>query len=363
MDNLLILKRKIINSKNIDKNKYSTFFIKKKVITDFTHQLSTLILAGIPLVQALDIIIKKTKDKFYQKLFFDIKLNLEVGTPFSKTLQKHPQLFNAFYCALVRLAEKTGLLGEILSKIAIQRENTNIIQQKIKKALLYPIMILTTAIVVSCILLIKVIPTFKELFEQFNVELPYFTKIILNFSDFLINNGFYIFILFLSFSLTIIYFINNNLTLKTFFHKLLFKILSSGIKARFFSTLLIGYQSGLALPEALSLSSASLNNLYLKEKLNQIQSSLNQGQNLNTALEKITIFSTTDIAMINIGEQTGKLDAMLDKIATHHQNSFDDFVTHLTTLLEPTVMLLLGLITGILVIAMYLPLFNLGNII
>ncbi len=367
-----LLQTQGLNVLKIKKKSTSLFDGEKKVksteITLFTRQMATMLNAGIPLVQALGILAEGDPNGALGKLAIKIKLDVEGGSAFSIALRKNPRYFDELYCSLIESGEQSGTLDTMLDRISIYKEKTDSLKRKIKKAMYYPIAIIIVACVVSAILLIKVVPTFKDLFQGYGAELPAFTQFVLNISDALQNYGIYIIIGIILLG----YFLKNLYQKNTHFQhaiqRLALKlpifgaILKQSIMASFARTLSTTSAAGVPLTDALESIAKASNNIVYSTAIMEIKDGLSTGQRMRVAMKKTGIFPNLVVQMIGIGEESGALEDMLGKIATIYEEEVDAAVDGLTSLLEPLIMVILGIIVGGLVIAMYLPIFKMGSI-
>lgn len=367
-----LLQTQGLNVLKIKKKSTSFFGGEKKVksteITLFTRQMATMLNAGIPLVQALGILAEGDPNGALGKLAIRIKLDVEGGSAFSIALRKNPRYFDELYCSLIESGEQSGTLDTMLDRISVYKEKTDSLKRKIKKAMYYPIAIIIIACVVSAILLIKVVPTFKDLFQGYGAELPAFTQFVLNISDALQNYGFYIIIGIILLG----YFLKNLYQKNTHFQhaiqRLALKlpifgaILKQSIMASFARTLSTTSAAGVPLTDALESIAKASNNIVYSTAIMEIKEGLSTGQRMRVAMKKTGIFPNLVVQMIGIGEESGALEDMLGKIANIYEEEVDAAVDGLTSLLEPLIMVILGIIVGGLVIAMYLPIFKMGSI-
>ncbi|MDA9272193.1 type II secretion system F family protein [bacterium] len=337
-------------------------------ITLFSRQLTTLITTGITLIQSLTIIHQSQKNQHMQALLSAIILDLEAGLTLSEALKKHPSQFQALFCNLIAIGEESGTLDKMMNKIATHNEQMMAIIQKVKQALMYPLVLLIIAGIVTTGLLIGVVPQFEALFSNFNATLPAPTRAIIYLSTWLTSYGYLLISLFISLlygvysgrkhSPTVIHFVDQ-LMLKL---PIIGHMLQHAILARFSSTLAITFAAGLPLVEALkSVAKITGNSLYAHATL-QLSHDISNGSSMQMALQKTNLFPNLVIAMITIGEESGTLDCMLEKIADYYKDRLTQSINTLNHLLEPLIMALLGLVMGGLIIAMYLPLLKMGSI-
>lgn len=368
------LRKQGIIIKKIVKKRKSLFDKRNKKInsadiTAFTRQLATMLEAGIPLVQSFDIVSKGQKNQRVQALIETIKKDVETGLTLAESLQKHPAFFNELFCNLVDAGERSGSLDTMLDKVATYKEKTETIKKKIKKALTYPMAVLVIAFLVTAALLIFVVPQFESLFKGFGADLPAMTRTVVNMSKFFQN---YWYIIFAAIGAGVYSFIrakNHSLTFAHTVDRMLLKlpvvgtILEKAAIARFARTLSITFAAGLPLVDALkSVSGATGNILYAQATL-KIREGVSTGQQMHTAMESTHIFPNMVVQMVSIGEESGALEQMLTKVADFYEEEVDNAVDSLSSLLEPIIMSVLGVLVGGLVIAMYLPIFKLGSVV
>lgn len=343
--------------------------IKPLDIAFFTRQLATMIKAGVPLVQSFDIVADGSDNLRMKELILDIRADVASGTPFAAALRKHPQYFDNLFCNLVESGEQSGALEALLDRIAIYKEKTEVLKAKIKKALTYPIAILVIAMIVTAILLIKVVPQFAETFSSFGAELPAFTLFVLGLSDaaqeyWLIMLGGIIAAVFIFKRLY-----KSSLGLRKLVDRYLLKvpiigtIMYNSILARFARTLATTFAAGVPLIDALQSVAGATGNIIYEEGVLTIRDEVSTGIQLNSSMRSSNLFPSMMLQMTAIGEESGALDGMLDKAATYHEDQVDNMVDNLTALLEPLIMAVLGVLVGGLLIAMYLPIFQLGQVV
>lgn len=365
------LSKQGIRPKVVRKKPKSLFSTSKKVtpldIANFTRQLATMIKAGVPLVQSFDIVADGSDNPSMKKLIESIRSDVASGTGFAVSLRKNPQYFDELYCNLVESGEQSGALEALLDRIAIYKEKTEALKAKIKKALTYPIAVLVIALAVTAILLVKVVPQFADTFSSFGAELPAFTQFVLHLSN--LAQKYWI-ILFGSIGAGIFILKNSYKKSKAFqktIDKLLLKapivggIMYHSILARFARTLSTTFAAGVPLIDALQSVSGAAGNIIYQEGILKIRDEVSTGIQLNTSMRSSNLFPGMMLQMTAIGEESGALDAMLDKSATYHEDHVDNMVDNLTSLLEPLIMSVLGVLVGGLLIAMYLPIFQIGQ--
>lgn len=343
--------------------------IKPVDIAIFARQMATMATAGIPIVQALDVIASGSKHRKLASLILQVKLSVEGGDNFSEALRKHPLHFDDLFCNLIEAGERSGSLDDMLNRIADYKEKIESLKRKIKKALFYPAAVIVIAFGVTALLLIKVVPTFKEMFAGFGAELPAFTQLILKMSDVLQNYGLYV----LGIIVAIIWFLFHlHKTNRKFRHRLQELILRAPVfgnlfhksaLARFTRTLSTTFAAGLPLPEALLSVAKATGNIVYSRAIIATREHVSTGEQLYIALAQQTLFPSMVIQMTKIGEESGSLEQMLGKVADVYEEEVDTAVDGLSSLLEPMIMVFLGVVVGGMVIAMYLPIFKLGSVI
>lgn len=343
--------------------------IKPMDIALFTRQMATMMKAGVPLVQSFDIVAGGAENKSLAELITQIKEDVASGSGFAASLRKQPKYFDELFCNLVESGEQSGALETMLDRIATYKEKTEQLKAKIKKAMTYPIAVIVVAIVVTGILLVKVVPQFAETFSSFGAELPAFTLFVLHLSE--LAQAYWYFVL----GAMIVFFISfgklkeKSKAFRVFLDKLVLKvpivgnIIYQSIIARFARTLSTTFAAGVPLIDALqSVAGATGNSIYETAVL-KIREEVATGTQLNIAINNTKVFPAMLIQMATIGEESGALDEMLDKVATYYEEAVDNLVDSLTSLLEPMIMSVLGILVGGLMIAMYLPIFQIGQVV
>lgn len=347
--------------------------MKKKVstldITIFTRQLATMMKAGVPLVQGFEIVAEGLENPSMREVVLGIKGEVEGGNTFAGALRKYPQYFDNLFCSLVESGEQSGALETMLDRVAIYKEKSELLKQKIKKAMKYPISVIVVAIIVTIILMVKVVPVFQELFQGFGADLPAFTQFVVNLSNWF-QQYWFLFILGIGIIITI--FLESKKRSKKFrdlldkaalkapiFGDLVYK----AIIARYSRTLATTFAAGVPLIDALESTAGATNNVVYEEAVLRIKEDVATGQQLQFAMRVTDKFPSMAVQMVAIGEESGALDAMLDKVATHYENEVDNAVDGLTSMMEPLIMAILGVLVGGLVIAMYLPIFQMGSVV
>jgi type IV pilus assembly protein PilC len=338
-------------------------------IAVFSRQLATMLAAGIPLVQSFEIVGNGHEKPSMQKLILDIKADVEGGTSLHEALARHPLYFDDLFVNLVEAGEQAGALESLLDKIATYKEKTEALKKKVKKALFYPAAVLVVAIVVTVILLIFVIPQFESLFKGFGADLPAFTQFVIDMSKFLQAQGIFIAIVAGGAGYAFMYFKKRSKKMREFLDRAALKmpiigpILNKSSIARFARTLSTMFAAGVPLVEALESVAGATGNIVYENAVMRMRDEVATGQRLQRAMETTGLFPNMVIQMIAVGEESGSLDAMSSKVATFYEAEVDNAVDAMSSLLEPLIMAILGVLVGGLVIAMYLPIFKLGAVV
>jgi type IV pilus assembly protein PilC len=338
-------------------------------IAIFSRQLATMIAAGIPLVQAFEIVGNGHEKAAMQRLILDIKADVEGGTSLHEALGKHPLQFDDLYVNLVEAGEHAGALESLLDKVATYKEKTEALRKKIKKALFYPAAVLAVAVIVTVVLLVFVIPQFESLYKGFGADLPAFTQMIINLSRYVQHDGIYIAIVVGAIAYAFFYFKKRSRKLREFLDRLSLKvpivgpILNKAAIARYARTLSTMFAAGVPLVEALDSVAGATGNIVYENAVLRMRDEVSTGQRLQRAMESTGLFPNMVNQMIAVGEESGSLDEMSAKVATFYEAEVDNAVDAMSSLLEPLIMLILGVLVGSLVIAMYLPIFNLGKVV
>ncbi|MCH9695077.1 MAG: type II secretion system F family protein [Gammaproteobacteria bacterium] len=343
--------------------------IQTSDIAIFSRQLATMLAAGIPLVQAFEIVGNGHENAAMQKLILTIKGDVEGGSSLAEALAKHPLYFDDLFVNLVESGEQAGALESLLDKIATYKEKTEAIKKKIKKALTYPAAVLVVALVVTTILLIFVIPSFEDLFQGFGADLPSFTRMVIDLSFFVRSNGLYIGLIIGGAVATFIYFKKRSRQFQQFLDRTMLKlpiigpIIQKAAIARYARTLSTMFAAGVPLVEALESVAGATGNIVYEKGVLEMRDEVATGQRLQQAMENIDLFPNMVIQMIAVGEESGSLDDMSAKVADFYEEDVDNAVDNLSSLLEPMIMAILGVLVGGLVVAMYLPIFKLGAVV
>jgi type IV pilus assembly protein PilC len=367
------LRRQGVVPTRIRKQRKSMFSGRNKIksgdIAIFSRQLATMLAAGIPLVQAFEIIGNGHENEAMQKLILSIKGDVEGGSALAEALAKHPLYFDDLFVNLVEAGEQAGALETLLDKIATYKEKTEAIKKKIKKALTYPAAVLVVAFIVTTILLIFVIPSFEDLFKGFGADLPTFTRMVIDLSAFVRSNGFFLALAIGGSIGTFIYFKKRSRAFRHFLDRMMLKtpvigpILQKAAIARYSRTLSTMFAAGVPLVEAMESVAGATGNIVYEEAVLKMRDEVATGQRLQQAMENTDLFPNMVIQMIAVGEESGSLDDMSAKVADFYEEEVDNAVDNLSSLLEPMIMAILGVLVGGLVVAMYLPIFKLGAVV
>ena len=367
------LRRQGVVPKRIRKQRKGLFAgggtITSADISIFSRQLATMLGAGIPLVQAFDIVGAGHENAAMQKLIAAIKADVEGGSSLAESIAKHPLHFDDLFVSLVEAGEQAGALETLLDKIATYKEKTEAIKKKIKKALTYPAAVLVVALVVTTILLIFVIPAFEDLFQGFGADLPTFTRMVIDLSKFVREQGFLIATMMGGSVAAFLYFKKRSRAMRHFLDRMMLKapvigpILEKAAISRYARTLSTMFAAGVPLVEALESVAGATGNIVYELAVLQIRDEVSTGQRLQVAMENTNRFPNMVIQMIAVGEESGSLDEMTAKVADFYEEDVDNAVDNLSSLLEPLIMSILGVLVGGLVVAMYLPIFKLGAVV
>jgi type IV pilus assembly protein PilC len=367
------LRRQGVVPQRIRKERKSLFSSGGKItpgdIAIFSRQLATMLGAGIPLVQAFEIVGTGHENAAMQKLILSIKADVEGGSALAEALAKHPIYFDDLFINLVESGEQAGALETLLDKIATYKEKTEAIKKKIKKALTYPAAVLVVAFIVMTILLIFVIPAFEDLFQGFGADLPAFTRLVIDLSIFVREKGFFLALLIGGAIGAFLYFKKRSRKMRHFLDRMTLKIpvigpiMQKASIARYARTLSTMFAAGVPLVEALESVAGATGNIVYEQGVLQMRDEVATGQRLQQAMENSDLFPNMVIQMIAVGEESGSLDDMSAKVADFYEEDVDNAVDNLSSLLEPMIMAILGVLVGGLVIAMYLPIFKMGQVV
>ncbi|WP_394130437.1 type II secretion system F family protein [Marinobacter nauticus] len=356
------------------KKKPKPLFGGKKKITPFdiamlTRQLATMMKAGVPLVQSFDIVADGLENKGLQELVMSIRNDISSGTGFASALRKHPRHFDDLYCNLVESGEKAGALEQMLDRIATYLEKTELLKKKVKKAMTYPIAVIVVAIVVTAILLVKVVPQFESLFQGFGAELPVFTQMVVRLSEWMQSWWFVVLLGIVGVIFTFKEAKRRSPKFSDFVDKYTLKlpivgeILDKSAVAKFGRVLSTTFAAGVPLVDALDSVAGATGNAVYRDAVMRIKNDVSSGTQLQASMRQQDVFPVMAVQLTAIGEESGNLDEMLGKVAEHYEAVVDDMVDNLTALMEPMIMSVLGVLVGGLIVAMYLPIFQMGQVV
>ncbi len=343
--------------------------VKEKDITIFSRQLAVMMKAGVPLLQSFDIVARGAPNPAMQRLLMEVKADIEKGSSMSQAFAKHPKHFDALFCNLVQAGEQAGILEAVLDRLATYKEKILAIKGKIKSALFYPISIIVVAFVITAVIMIFVVPAFKELFSSFGADLPAPTLVVMAISDFFVSYWYLIFGSIGGGIYGLLKLWKRSRKVQRFMDKVMLRlpifgsVIEKATLARWTRTLATMFAAGVPLVEALeSVGGASGNQLFV-EATDKIRADVATGTALTVAMQSTERFPNMVLQMTAIGEESGALDSMLNKVADFYEAEVDDAVDALASLMEPIIMVVLGVLIGGLVIAMYLPIFKMGAVV
>ncbi|MDY0205137.1 MAG: type II secretion system F family protein [Pseudomonas sp.] len=367
------LRQQGINPTKVRKKGIELFGAGKKIkpmdIAVFSRQMATMMKAGVPLLQSFDIITEGVDNPNMRKLMDTVKNDVSSGSSLAIALRKHPLYFDELYCNLVDAGEQSGSLEGMLDRVATYKEKTEALKSKIKKAMNYPIAVLAIALIVTAILLIKVVPQFQDVFANFGAELPAFTLMVIALSEFVQSKGWMILVAGVAAFFLFRRFHRSSQAFRDRVDRILLKmpvvgdIIYKAAVARFSRTLATTFAAGVPVVDALDSVAGATGNIVFKKAVMQVKEDVTGGMQLNFAMRNTGVFPSMVLQMTSIGEESGAIDNMLDKVATHYESEVDNAVDGLTALLEPIIMSVLGVLIGGLMIAMYLPIFQLGAVV
>lgn len=368
------LRKQGISPTKVRKQAFSLGGQKKKKITPFdiaifVRQLATMMKAGVPLIQSFDIVAEGLENPSLRDLVLDIKNDVAAGNNFASALKKHPQHFDDLFCNLVDSGEKSGSLETMLDRVAMYMEKTETLKKKVKKAMTYPISVVVVALIVTTILLLKVVPQFQDMFDSFGADLPAFTQFVVGISEWM-QEWWLIFLFGIG---AIIYIFKEVKTRSEAFRDALDRfilklpiigdITDKSSVARFARVLSTTFAAGVPLVDALDSVAGATGNVVYKNAVEKIRDDVSSGTQLQFSMKSTGVFPSMAVQMVAIGEESGALDSMLDKVAQHFEDEVDNLVDNMTTLMEPIIMGVLGILVGGLIIAMYLPIFQMGQVV
>lgn len=338
-------------------------------ISVVTRQIATMLGAGVPLVQTIDLIANGSSNKNLRVLMQKVSAKVQAGLPLSDVLREHPKHFDELYCDLVHSGEQSGALDKIFDRVAIYKEKAEALKSKIKKAMFYPVAVIVVAAIVTSILLIFVVPQFAEIFAGFGAQLPAFTLFVLSISEAMQKYWWVVLLAVIAAVYTTKKSYQSNLKFRTYADGLLLKmpvmgmILNKAAVARYARTLATTFAAGVPLIEALESAAGASGNEIYRNAILYVRDEVSSGNQMNLAMKQTNRFPEMVNQMVSIGEESGALDSMLNKVANIYEQEVDDAVDGLTALLEPLIMAVLGVVIGGLIIAMYLPIFQMGSVI
>lgn len=355
------------------KKKSKPLFGEKKItgadIALFTRQIATMLEAGVPLLQGLEMVAKGVDNPRIRELMLTISADVGAGSPLASSLRKHPDVFDSLYCDLVDSGEQSGSLETIYDRIATYREKSEILKAKIKKALVYPASVIVVALAVTIILLVFVVPQFEAVFKDFGAELPAMTRFVVTLSE--IVQAYFLYV---AAGIAVAGWLfkrayKKSQKLRDRVDQLSLRIpivgiiLNKAAVARFARTLSTTFAAGVPLISALESAAGASGNAVYRDAILRIREEVSSGMQMNTAMQSADLFPTMAVQMVFIGEESGALDDMLAKVANIYEREVDDLVDNLTALLEPMIMVVIGVLVGGLIVAMYLPIFSLGQVV
>ena len=343
--------------------------IKEKEIALFTRQLATMTRAGVPLLQSFDIAARSTGNNRLSRLLLEVKGDIETGNSLAVSFKRHPAYFDELFCNLVAAGEQAGILDAILDRLAVYKEKTLALKGKIKSAMFYPTAVIVIATLVVAVIMWFVIPAFKQVFSSFGADLPWLTLVIVAMSDWFVQFWYIVALVPVAVFMVVAYFWKRNPGFKHAVDRISLKIpvlgeiLEKGAVARWTRTLATMFAAGVPLVDALSAVGGAAGNQVFADATKRIQTSVSTGTALTVAMEDTNVFPNMALQMTRIGEETGALDNMLSKVADFYEREVDDAVTALSSLIEPIMIVFLGIVIGTIVVAMYLPIFKLGAVV
>jgi type IV pilus assembly protein PilC len=368
------LRKQGIKPSKVKKQSASLTGSKTKKITPFdiaifTRQLATMMKAGVPLIQSFDIVADGLENPSLRDLVLDVKNEVAAGNNFAGALRKHPKYFDDLFCNLVDSGEKSGALETMLDRVATYLEKTEILKKKVKKAMSYPIAVLVVSFIVTTILLVKVVPSFDAMFSDFGAELPAFTQFVVGLSEWMQEYW----LIFLLSIVGLVYVFKQAKQRSEAFRDALDRfmlkmpivgaIIDKSSIARFARVLSTTFSAGVPLVDALDSVAGATGNVVYREAVYIIRDEVASGTQLQFSMKSTGVFPSMAVQMVAIGEESGALDTMLDKVASHFEDDVDNLVDSMTSLMEPIIMSVLGVLVGGLIIAMYLPIFQMGQVV
>jgi type IV pilus assembly protein PilC len=363
------LRRQGINVTKIKRTKTSSQPVTQKDITLFTRQLATMLKSGVPLLQSFDIVGKGHNNPSVSRLLFTLKSDIETGSSLEQAFKKFPLYFDDLYCNLIGAGESAGILDSLLERLATYQEKILAIKSKIKSALFYPVSIIVVAFGITAVIMIFVIPAFKELFSSFGADLPLPTLVIMRISDIFVQNWYIIFGGGGGALYTFFYFWKRSRPMQHFMDRVMLNlpifgpIVRKATIARWSRTLATMFAAGVPLVEAFNSVAGAAGNAVYFDATKTIQREVSTGSSLTVAMQNTEVFPSMVLQMVAIGEEAGSLDSMLSKVADFYEGEVDDAVEAMSSLMEPIIMVVLGGLIGGMVVAMYLPIFKMGQVV
>ncbi|HZW87376.1 MAG TPA: type II secretion system F family protein [Gallionella sp.] len=363
------LRRQGINVLKVKRLRASTKRVGEKDIALFTRQLATMMKSGVPLLQSFDIVGKGHSNPSVAKLLFDIKTDVETGSSLQMAFKKYPLYFDELYCNLIGAGEAAGILDSLLERLATYKEKIQAIKSKIKSALFYPIAIVVVAFGITAVIMIFVVPAFKELFANFGADLPGPTLVLMAISDVFVNYWWLIFGGAGGGIYAFFYFWKRSKKMQSVMDRLMLRLpifgglIRKASIARWSRTLSTMFAAGVPLVEAFNSVAGAAGNIVYFDATKAIQREVTTGNSLTVAMQNTEVFPSMVLQMVAIGEEAGSLDAMLSKVADFYEGEVDDAVAALSSLMEPIIMVVLGTLIGGMVVAMYLPIFKMGSVV
>jgi type IV pilus assembly protein PilC len=363
------LRRQGVNVVKVKRLRSSGKAVSEKDISLFTRQLATMLKAGVPLLQAFDIVGKGHSNPSVAKLLFDIKTDVETGSSLQQAFKKYPLYFDELYCNLIGAGEAAGILDSLLERLATYKEKIQAIKGKIKSALFYPVSIIAVAVIITAVIMIFVIPAFKELFSSFGANLPAPTLVMMAISDFFVAWWWAIFGVTGGTIYAFFYFWKRSKKMQSVMDRLVLKLpifgelIRKASIARWSRTLATMFAAGVPLVEAFDSVAGAAGNAVYFDATKAIQREVTTGNSLTVAMQDTQVFPSMVLQMVAIGEEAGSLDAMLSKVADFYEEEVDNAVDALSSLMEPIIMVVLGTLIGGMVVAMYLPIFKMGQVV
>ena len=343
--------------------------VTSKDIMLLTRQLATMMKSGVPLLMSFDIVAKGHNNASVTRLLMDIKGDIESGTSMSGAFKKHPQYFDKLYCNLLEAGEEAGIIDQLLDRLAVYQEKSQALKSRIKSALFYPISILTAAFMITAVIMIFVVPAFKELFSSFGAELPAPTQVVIAISDFFVKYWWAIFSSIGGGIYTLLKLKKSSEKVQNAFDRMALKmpvfgeLIMKGAIAKWARTLSTMFAAGVPLVEALESVAGASGNVVYYNATKKLQNEVSAGGSLTVGMQNAGVFPSMVIQMVSIGEESGALDDMLGKVADFYEGEVDDMVDGLSALMEPVIMSVLGVVIGGLIVAMYLPIFKMGSVV